>query len=117
MSIETNSMDWFLKTSDHYPQLIGTFDSSISGVTIQVWDVINAQNTLVSPTSSGCYPITDTGRWGWSTSNLPSLSGYQHQYYYLMAGNPSGTFDGQFFLEVPEDAKWIHPNNSGGYIL
>lgn len=114
---EGRAMDWFLRTSDYYPQIIGTFDSSISGVTIQVWDVVNAQNTSVSLTSSGCYSITDTGRWGWSTSNLPSLSGYQHQYYYLMTGDPSGTFDGQFFLEVPEDAKWAFPSSQDEYII
>ncbi len=114
---EGRAMDWFLRTSDHYPQLIGTFGASVSGVTIQVWDVINAQNTLVSVTSSGCYQITDTGRWGWSTANLPQLSGYQHQYYYLMTGDPTGTFDGQFFLEIPEDAKWIFPSSQSEYIL
>lgn len=114
---EGRAMDWFLRTSDHYPQLIGTFDASISGVTIQVWDVVDAQNSSVSLASSGCYQITDTGRWGWSTANLPSLSGYQHQYYYMMTGDPSGTFDGQFFLEVPEDAKWIHPSDTNEYLL
>jgi hypothetical protein len=114
---EGRAMDWLLRTSDHYPQIIGAFDPAVSGVSIRIWDIVDGQNTLVPLTSSGCYSINDTGRWGWSTSNLPGLTGHQHQYYYMMTGDPSGTFDGQFFLEVPEDAKWIYPPDQDEYIL
>ncbi len=114
---EGRAMDWFLRTSDHFPQLIGTFEPDISGVTIQVWDIIDGNNVSLPLVDIECYSINDTGRWGWSTANLPEISGGMNQYYYAMTGDPSGTFDGQFFLEVPEDAKWAHPNSRNTYLI
>ncbi len=109
-------LDWFLKTPDHSPQLIGTFDTVASGANIQVWDIIGGQNTLMTVESSGCYAIGDTGRWGWSTTNLPSTQGYAKQYFYLMTSSEGETFEGQFTLDVPERAKWIYPSNINDYV-
>lgn len=109
------SIDWLLRTHDHYPQILGTFESATS-VNIQLWDITDGQNTLVSVTSSGCYQIGDTGRWGWSTANIPITQGNGKQYFYLMTSNASITFGGQFFLELPEGAKWIHPSDPTDYL-
>lgn len=109
------SIDWLLRTHDHYPQILGTFESAVS-VNIQLWDITDGQNTLVSVASSGCYQIGNTGRWGWSTANIPITQGNGKQYFYLMTSNASITFGGQFFLELPEGAKWIHPSNSTDYL-
>jgi len=110
-------IDWLLKTSDHNPQIIGTFATTISGVNIAVWDVTNGANAAMSIPNSGCYQIGNTGRWGWSTINLPSSQGHARHYYYQMTSDTDTTFDGQFLLDLPEGAKWIHPVDSGSYLV
>ena len=35
----------------------------------------------------------------------------------MMTSNLDTTFDGQFILDLPEGARWIHPSDSGNYIL
>jgi len=109
------SFDWLLKTTDYNPQIIGTLENS-NTVNIQIWDVTDGENTLVSIASSGCYQIGNTGRWGWSTSNLPNFVGNPKHYYYIMTSDLETTFDGQFIFDVPENAKWIHPDNRSSYI-
>ena len=108
-------IDWLLKSSDHYPQILGTLEGA-SGVNIQLWEITDGQNTSVPITVSGCYQIGNTGRWAWSTANLPTYTTYQQQYFYLMTADNNETFDGQFFLELPEGAKWIHPSSQSEYI-
>jgi len=112
-----NLIDWMLRTSDYNPQLIGAFDTVASGVNIQVWDTTDGQNTFMSIENSGCYPIGNTGRWGWSTTNLPTTQGDARQYFYLMTSSESEVFEGQFILDVPEGANWIHPNQTTDYIV
>ncbi len=109
-------LDWLLRTSDHYPQIIGTIDGATSA-NIQLWEITDGQNTPVSVMSSGCYQIGNTGRWAWSTSGLPVHTTYQQQYFYMMIADNSETFTGQFFLELPEKAKWIYPNNLTEYLI
>lgn len=110
------SLDWLLKTADHYPQIIGTFGVVASGVTIEVWDIIDGQNTLVSIADADCYAIGNTGRWGWSTTFLPTFQGHSRQYFYLMTSNTSETFGGQFIMDMPESSRWIHPSNRNDYL-
>jgi len=106
------SLDWLLASSDYAPQLIGTFTSA-STVTIQVWDVSNGANEAVELTSDTCYQIGDTGRWGWSTVNLPQATrGYKH-YFYVMTDNGGNTFSGQC---VFGGTKPNHPRNMEEYI-
>ena len=109
-------IDWLLKSPDHYPQIVGIFDVSATSVTIQIWDIVDGQNISVSLASSDCYQIGDTGRWGWSTVNLPVTSNLTKQYFYIMTSNIASTFDGQFIMDIPESAKWIHPGNRNSYI-
>jgi viroplasmin and RNaseH domain-containing protein len=115
-AIAARPLDWLLKTSDHYPQIIGTLDGATSA-NIQLWEITDGQNTPVSVVSSGCYQIGNTGRWAWSTSGLPVYTTYQQQYFYMMTADNSETFTGQFFLEFPENAKWIYPRNLIEYLL
>lgn len=110
-------IDWLLKTSDHNPQIIGTLGVSVSGVNIQVWDVTDGVNIALIIPNNVCYQIGNTGRWGWSTINLPSIQGNAIHYFYIMTSNLGTTFDGQFTLDLPEGAKWFHPNNQNNYIL
>lgn len=110
-------LDWLVKTPDYYPQIVGIFETSASGVNIQIWDITNGQNTLMSISSSGCYAISDTGRWGWSTTYLPTTQEYAKHYFYLMTSDVGETFGGQFILDTPEEAKWIHPGDMDDYVL
>jgi len=110
-------LDWLMRTSDYSPQLIGTMDTVASGVNIQVWDITNGQNALVSITSSGCYSIGDTGRWGWSTANLSGPQIDTRQYFYRMTSDTTEVFDGQFFMKTPEKVKWIHPDDRSNYLV
>ena len=116
VEILAKPFDWLLRSSDHHPQIIGILESATS-VNIQLWEITDGQNSLVSVVSSGCYQIGDTGRWAWSTVNLPTYITNQRQYFYVMTANNDETFTGQFFLELPEDAKWIYPENQNDYIL
>lgn len=114
---QARPLDWLLKAPDHYPQIIGTFNTIASIVTMQLWDVTNGQNTLVSVASSGCYQIGDTGRWAWSTIYLPTLQGNAKHYFYTMTSDAAETFEGQFLWDAPEGAKWIHPSNYSDYLV
>ena len=100
-----------VKTGDYNPQLLGSLTGTPTSVNIEVWDIVNAQNTLVAVTASGCYAIGNTGKWGWSTANLPFTSQQKkYHYYYRMTSNESVTADGEFFITVPERGRWSHPN-------
>ena len=88
----------FTKTADYNPQLIGSFDASVSGVNINVWSVSNGTNHLVDIANSGCYQIGDTYKWGWSTEYIPFVSGH---YYFEMISNTLDTCYGEFFLGDP----------------
>ena len=107
-------IDYLTKTQDFDPQLIGTFTTPPSSVNIEVWDIVNGQNVPVTLSSSGCYAIGDTGRWGWSTANLPfTQSSYKYQYYYRMVSNESESQYGEFFITVPEDGRWSYRDWEG----
>lgn len=108
--------DWLLQTSDYYPRIIGTLLGA-SSVTIQVWEVTDGQNIFMTVPNSGCYAIGNTDRWGWSTSGLPSTQGYAKHYFYMMTSDTENTFDGQFIMDVPERARWIHPTDRDDYIV
>ncbi len=114
--IHETPLDWLLRTPDHYPQIIGTFDTLANTVTIQVWDITDGKNVLMSVANSGCYAIGDTGRWGWSTNNLPTTISKTTHYAYTMYSNLDERFSGQFVLDVPEGSKWFHPRNRNDFI-
>lgn len=111
---QTKSIDWLLRTPDYNPQIIGTFETLANIVTMQVFD---SDTILISLSDSNCYAIGDTGRWGWSTANLPSIRGNPRFYSYVMTSDAGETFGGQFILDVPEKAKWIHPDNFEDFIV
>ncbi len=108
----------FTKTGDHDPQLIGTFVLLASGVNIQVWDVVDGQNTPIALTSSGCYQIGDTTRWAFDTVNIPFTSeNKKYHYYYRMTSTMDEIQYGEFFLTVPEGGRWSFPDNLGTHVL
>lgn len=99
------------KTGDYDPQLISAFDTPPVSVNIEVWGIGDGQNTQIAISNSGCYAIGDTGRWGWSTANLPFTSEHQkYHYYFMMTSNEGEKQYGEFFITVPERGRWSHPD-------
>lgn len=94
------------RTHDHDPQVIGLLDyvGTSGDVTITVYELVNMAE--VSIAHSGCYPIGDTGRWGWSTAYLPGdTRPGQHFLYRMVAGPGVDTFTGEFFLKRPQSER------------
>jgi len=91
-----------VRTHDHHPQVIGLLDyvGTSGEVDITVYELTNM--TEVSLGHSRCYPIGDTGRWGWSTAYLPGDTKYgQHFVYRMATSGAAQTFAGEFFLRFP----------------
>ncbi len=96
--------------ADYDPQLIGSFENIALSVNIRIWDIVNGINIPVVISSSGCYEIGNTNKWGWSTEYLPFASGYNNYHYYFeMVADISETDYGEFFLTVPERGRWVYP--------
>lgn len=112
-----NIINRLSKVSDYNPQLLGTFTSSVNSVTIRLWELVDGQNTPVSISVSGCSRVGNTERWIWSTSNLPVYTGYIQQFFYTMTADNNETFNGQFFLDLPENPKGMYPISIGESLL
>jgi hypothetical protein len=94
------------KTGDYDPQLIGIFDNTPVNVNIEIWDITDGKNTPVIITSSGCYAIGNTTRWGWSTEYLPFTQEFnKYHYYYRMTSNELEQQYGEFIITVPEHER------------
>jgi len=99
------------KTHDYNPQLICTFTAISISVNIVIYDITNGQNTPVTIASSGCYAIGNTGRWGWSTENLPITNDRdKYHYCYTMISNTGEEQYGEALIYVPERGVWSFPN-------
>ena len=97
-------LDQLFKNGDFNPQIIGRFTTNPSGVTIEMWDVID-NNSIVSLSSSDCYEIGNTDRWAWSTINLPPLTRRVNQYVFKMTANTAEVFEGEFILKTKKVGK------------
>ncbi len=106
------SLDQLFKNGDYNPQIIGRFTTDPNSVTIEIWDVMNGANTLLSLSGNDCYQIGDTGRWAWSTANLPSLPKIVNQYVYRMTGDTAEIFDGKFILKTQKANTNKVPRNN-----
>lgn len=95
-----------LRTHDHHPQVIGLLGYvGVSGdVEMTVYELTGM--TEVALGHSGCYPIGDTGRWGWSTAYLPAGTSHgQHFVYRMATSGGAQTFAGEFLLRFPESKR------------
>ena len=110
-------VDVFLDTADFHPTLIGLFTPSTSGVTIEVWDLLDGDNTQLTIVDNICFQIGNTGRFGWLTSNLSIADRHPGQYLFSMTDSVGATFVGEFFLTNPEDGLNKHPDDFDDYIL
>jgi hypothetical protein len=102
-------IDTLIRSSDFNPNVIGLFSTAVSGVTIEVWDVVSGVNNPVSLISDVCTEIGDTGRWFWSTSNFPPLINFFNQYVFKMTANNAETFVGEFILKSSTSRSVDHP--------
>lgn len=106
------SLEQLFKNGDYNPQVIGRFTTDPNTVTIEIWDVIDGANTLLVLSSNDCYQIGDTGRWAFSTANLPQLPNIINQYVYRMTGDTTETFDGKFILRAQKRNTNKMPRNN-----
>ncbi len=111
------TFDKLLKTADFNPQIIGYFEALANSVMIEAWDLTDATNIPIILLDDECYQIGNTGRWAWSTANLPEPYAHDGQFLFRMTTNNGHTFEGEFFLKSIEDGKWKHPNSFDEYIL
>jgi hypothetical protein len=83
-------------------------------VTIEVWKDADA----VSLTDNACEEIDATGRYSWSTSNLPVLMESREQYHWRMDDGVGNTVEGDFILKAPEADDGMMPSlrNQSSYI-
>lgn len=109
--------DKLIKSNDFNPQIIGNLGTSPATVTIEVWNVAGGANTALSLSDDTCFQIGNTGRWRWSTANLPGPVGSKRQYFFIMTANTSDTFDGNFTIDTAEDARGAHPSDPDEFIL
>jgi len=110
-------IDIFIKSSDHFPQLLGVFSDSVVSVTIEVWDLIDGANILVILVDDICQQIGDTGRWFWSTINLPPHRFGIQQYMYKMSADNGEEFIAEFFIKSAGVNILQHPSDRSKYIL
>jgi hypothetical protein len=94
------SIEYLLRTNDHAPHLVGKLEFVPPGdVTIEVWRCSAEGVETVPLATSGCYPIGDTGRWGWSTVHLDTAAASDRRTYFYRMSAPNGkTFDGSFLV-------------------
>jgi len=114
---DTRAFDKLIKSNDFNPQIIGNLGTAATSVTIEVWNVAGGANVLLTLTDDTCFQIGDTGRWRWSTANLPSPAAAQQQYFFIMTTDLSDTAEGHFTLDIPESSKGAHPSDQDDYIL
>ncbi len=86
-------------------------------VTIELWEDGVAVTGLVS---NACPEINATGKFTWSTSNIPVMISSRQQFHWRMTEqSASGTFEGDFILQAPENNDGGMPslNDPDSYIL
>lgn len=99
---------------DDPPVIVGELAAGAT-VTITVW-----QNGVELPLmSSGCIEIDTTGKFSWSTANLPTITTSRAQYSYRMESLASDTDDGDFILITNEGKDGVMPSlgDKGSYIV
>lgn len=106
-----------LVTHDHHPQIIGKLQvQPPEEVNIEVWACTGGTAMPLTLASSECYPIGTTGRWGWSTQNLPAWPNKHPQYFYRMTAGNGTVFEGVFILSTQRKYRGV-PRSSSEFIV
>jgi len=82
---------------------------------IEVWQ----SGALVSVVSSVCSEVGGTGRYSWSTGNIPTLSASREQFHWRMSDDSGNTDEGDFILVSNENRDSGMPSlsNPSSYIV
>ncbi len=102
---------------DNAPSVIGELPTS-GIVTIELW--VDGIDVTFEVTSTVCNEINATGRYSWSTGNIPVLQSSQRQYHFRMTDSVSGdTAQGDFVLFARESQDGSMPslNDKDSYII
>jgi hypothetical protein len=93
--------------------IIGDFTTGET-VNIELW----RDGILQTITSSGCNEIDETGKFAWSTVNIPVLDASRVQYHYRFTDSSSNSVEGDFVLKSieGEDGGMPSLNNKDSYI-
>jgi len=96
------------------PAIVGNL---VTGRTtnIEIW----RSGVLISVTSSGCLEVGSTGRYSWSTGNIPTLSASREQFHWRMSDDSGNTDEGDFILVSNENRDSGMPSlsNPSSYIV
>lgn len=90
------------------PAIVGELPTS-GAVTIELWvDGVDVTSDITSP---ACTEINSTGRYSWSTGNIPVLDSSQKQYHWRMTDGVSAEVDeGDFILFQREARDGLMPS-------
>lgn len=107
--IEGRFVDEFCRTSDFIPTLMGQFIStSPSGVTIELWDIINGDNTPLILIDDTVQQVGDTESWMWSMTNMPSDNSADGQFLFRMTADTGETIEREVTIKTIADGQWKH---------
>jgi len=102
---------------DSPPSILGELPTS-GIVTIELW--VDGVDVTSEVTSAVCTEVNSTGRYSWSTGNIPILDASQKQYYFRMTDSVSSeTDEGDFVLFQREARDGLMPslNDKSSYII
>ena len=102
---------------DNPPAVIGELPTS-GTVTIELW--VDSVDVTSEVTSTVCNEINATGRYSWSTGNIPTIDATQKQYHFRMTDSISSeTTEGDFILFTLEGRDGAMPslNDPDSYII
>lgn len=121
-SVTSDDFDWtfedFVGVDGFVPNIIGNLEGATGPVTIQVWENTSSGVVLLSLVSDVCTQIGSTGRWGWSTSNLPTTSNKVPSYVFTMTPTTGAAIFGEFRLRKTGQQRSMGDlDNSLGTIL
>jgi len=90
------------------PAVVGELPTS-GTVTIELW--VEGIEVTSEVTSTICTEINNTGRYSWSTGNIPVLESGQRQYHWRMTDSVSSeTDEGDFILFQREARDGLMPS-------
>jgi len=99
------------------PSVLGELPSS-GLVNIELW--VDGVDVTSEVTATLCNEINETGRYSWSTGNIPVLDASQKQYHFRMTDSISSqTDEGDFILFQREAKDGLMPslNDPDSYIV
>ena len=102
----------YIFSLDEPISIIGDFDTGRT-VTIELW----VDGIVQVITSNVCDEVNGTGKYTWSTINIPVLDHGKVQYHWRMSDDLDNVVEGDFLLKAIENEDGGHPRDRSQYIL